>query len=273
MNKLVESPEQAKQDLAYCNALRELLFQLADDDFIIAFRGSEWLGLAPHIEADVAYSSITQNTMGHAYMFYQLLEELGVGNADIIAHDRMAEERRNGTYLEKRNGEGVYFEEPYYDWALAIVRNFFYETFKQIKLKAITASSYQPLANVATKALMEHPYHLAHWKLWVQQIQNSSKEAKNRIAQRVLEAWEEFADVLELGELAEDMVRYNLISMDEAALRQEWLAAIKATVLDTPTIPLGKKYGNGRNGEHSGDLQQALATLAEVYNQDKSASW
>ncbi|WP_420812925.1 Phenylacetic acid catabolic protein, partial [Peribacillus acanthi] len=57
--------------------LIELLYQLADDDFILAYRGSEWLGLAPHIEEDVAYSSINQDTMGHAVMFYRLLEELG----------------------------------------------------------------------------------------------------------------------------------------------------------------------------------------------------
>ncbi len=34
-------------------SLRELLYQLADDNFIHAFRGSEWLGLVPHIEEDV----------------------------------------------------------------------------------------------------------------------------------------------------------------------------------------------------------------------------
>ena len=41
-----------------------------------------WLGLVPHIEEDVAYSSITQNTMGHAAINYGLLEELGEGKLD-----------------------------------------------------------------------------------------------------------------------------------------------------------------------------------------------
>ena len=62
-----------------------LLFQLADDDFLYAYRGSEWLGLAPHIEEDVASSSISQDSMGHAAMFYKLLEELGEGNADAFS--------------------------------------------------------------------------------------------------------------------------------------------------------------------------------------------
>ena len=66
----------------YKEAITSLLFQLADDDFLYAFRGSEWLGLAPHIEEDVASSSISQDSMGHAAMYYKLLEDLGVGKAD-----------------------------------------------------------------------------------------------------------------------------------------------------------------------------------------------
>ena len=66
----------------YKKALIELLFQLADDDFLFAYRGSEWLGLAPHIEEDVASSSISQDSMGHVAIFYKLLEELGAGKAD-----------------------------------------------------------------------------------------------------------------------------------------------------------------------------------------------
>ena len=55
---------------------------------------SEWLGLAPHIEEDVASSSISQDSMGHAAIFYKLLEELGEGNADALAHARPARKER-----------------------------------------------------------------------------------------------------------------------------------------------------------------------------------
>ncbi|WP_010097795.1 1,2-phenylacetyl-CoA epoxidase subunit PaaC [Ornithinibacillus scapharcae] len=273
MNPIVETAEQAKQNPEYLKALKELLYQLADDDLLISFRGAEWLGLAPHVEEDVAYSSITQNTMGHAVMYYNLLEELGDGKADDLAHGRKVEERRNGTYLEKRNGEGKYLEDPYYDWALAVVRNFFYETFKKTKLEAIANSSYQPLAYVARKVLMEHPYHLAHWKLWIQQLQSSTEEAKNKIKQRVLEAWEEFGDVLELGTLATDMRKHHLITIGEEELLDRWQKEITEVLLDVPNATLGKRYGSGRNGEHTADLVQALDTLAEVYNSDKSAAW
>ncbi|HHP3706416.1 TPA: Phenylacetic acid catabolic protein, partial [Shigella sonnei] len=100
----VETVEQAKQNQEYVQALADLLFQLADDDFILAYRGSEWLGLAPHIEEDVAFSSMSQDMMGHAVMFYEMLEALGLGKADDIAQLREAKDFRNAILVERKNG-------------------------------------------------------------------------------------------------------------------------------------------------------------------------
>lgn len=270
--KVIETAEHAKQDASYLKALTELLYQLADDDFIISFRGSEWLGLAPHIEEDVAYSSITQNTMGHAFLYYRLLEELGEGKADILAHERPAPERRNAVYFEKKNGEGSYDGEPYYDWALAVVRQFIYETFKKVKLKAITSSSYKPLAATAQKVLTEQTYHLAHWTLWMQQLQNSTEEAKTRIRSRLEEAWQACGDVLSLGPDSQNLEQFGLIS-GEDFLKRQWLQAVAETIKPLQESMLDEKSGSGRSGEHTGDLNQALETLTEVYDSDRSAVW
>ncbi|MFD2923081.1 1,2-phenylacetyl-CoA epoxidase subunit PaaC [Halobacillus naozhouensis] len=270
--KSIETADQAKQDTSYYQALTELLYQLADDDFIISFRGSEWLGLAPHIEEDVAFSSITQNTMGHAFLYYQLLEELGEGEVDVLAHERPPEQRRNASYFEKRNGEGSYMGEPRYDWALTVVRQFLYETMKKVKLEAAVKSSYQPLANTAQKVLMEQPYHLAHWKMWMQQLQASTEEAKTKIYSRLEEAWSEGQDILELGPQAQELEHHQLIA-GEDYLRNQWLKEVQATIKTPPASPLGKKFGSGRSGEHTPDLEQALQTLAEVYDSDRNAVW
>ncbi|WP_240374744.1 1,2-phenylacetyl-CoA epoxidase subunit PaaC [Bacillus piscicola] len=269
---LVETPAEAQKNQSYYNALVELLYQFADDDFIVSFRGSEWLGLAPHIEEDVAFSSITQNTMGHAFLFYQLLEDLGEGSADSLAHDRSASERRNAVYFEKVNGKGTYVEEPYYDWALTVVRQFLYETFKKVKLQAASRSSYEPLAHTAQKILMEQPYHLAHWKMWITQLHGATEEARMRIHSRLEEAWREILDALELGPLAEEMERQKLIKK-EKDLQEEWQQSVEETLGFLPNIPLGKNLGNGRAKQHTKDLEQALATLTEVYVSDREAVW
>ena len=50
----------------------ELLLELADDELILGWRNSEWTGIAPFLEEDVAFSSIAQNEIGHARALYQL---------------------------------------------------------------------------------------------------------------------------------------------------------------------------------------------------------
>jgi ring-1,2-phenylacetyl-CoA epoxidase subunit PaaC len=62
----------------------------------------------------------------------------------------------------------------------------------------------------------------------------------------------------------------------EAQLRAEWLKQtqnIFAQIgLDWPGEP-GSPAQRGRAGEHTADLDQALATLSEVYRIDPAASW
>src|SRR5947199_185332 len=51
---------------------------MADDEFIIGFSDSEWTGIAPILEEDVAISSLAQDELGHAQALYRLLAELRV---------------------------------------------------------------------------------------------------------------------------------------------------------------------------------------------------
>ncbi|MGE7590716.1 1,2-phenylacetyl-CoA epoxidase subunit PaaC [Peribacillus sp. NPDC101480] len=257
-------------------AIKELLLQLADDDFIHSYRGAEWLGLAPHIEEDVASASISQDTMGHAAIYYKLLEELGEGDADKLAHDRPAKERRNAIILELVNGPGYYMKDPDYDWAFAVVRNYFYTQAKAIKVQSLHSSSYEPLAEVAQKVQMELYYHLMHWKTWFVQLLGSGHlEAVSRMKAAIGKTMPNFAGVFSLGQYGEEMVELGLIE-GEAVLQKKWIEAITPifeSVGLATTIQIGMARGDGRNGQHTEDLEKALETLSEVYASDKAASW
>jgi len=63
--------------------VNELLLGLADDELIIGWRDSEWTGIAPMLEEDVAFSSIAQNEIGHARAVYELLSD----DADALAFE------------------------------------------------------------------------------------------------------------------------------------------------------------------------------------------
>lgn len=252
-----------------------LLYQLADDDFLYAYRNSEWLGLAPHIEEDVASSSISQDSMGHAAMFYRLLEELGEGDADALAHARPSNERKNCILVERVNGPGNYMIDAQYDWAYAVVRNYLYTSAKKIKMQSLKQSSYQPLAEVAVKVDMEIHYHLLHWKTWFVQLLSSTEEAKERMEAAFEKVINDFADVFSFGKEEEQIVAAQLIEK-ESILKQKWSAAI-GPVLESVGLTLPTHFGpgnlNGRNGEHTNELEEALEILAEVYNLDPAAAW
>ncbi|KOR84175.1 1,2-phenylacetyl-CoA epoxidase subunit PaaC [Peribacillus frigoritolerans] len=257
-------------------AIKELLLQLADDDFIHSYRGAEWLGLAPHIEEDVASASISQDTMGHAAIYYKLLDELGEGDADKLAHDRPAKERRNAIILELVNGPGHYMKDPDYDWAFAVVRNYFYTQAKAIKVQSLHSCSYEPLAEVAQKVQMELYYHLMHWKTWFVQLLGSGHlEAVSRMEAAIGKTMPDFAGVFSLGQYGEEMVEIGLIE-GEADLQKKWIEAITPifeSVGLATSIEIGMARGDGRNGQHTEDLEKALKTLSEVYAMDKAASW
>lgn len=257
------------------NALKALLFQLADDDFLISYRGSEWLGLVPHIEEDVASSSITQDTMGHAAMFYQLLEGIDAGKADDLAHLRPSEERRNSVLSERVNGEGYYMDTPKYDWAYAVVRNYFYTQAKKVKIDSLRNSSYGPLKDIAVKMNMEIYYHLLHWKMWFEQLLSSTDDAKQRMNKAIDLVVGDFGDMFSYGNDKEAIESFDFIAKEQE-LKDAWKAAVlpvfEKVGIDFPTIPETPEK-NGRNGEHTKDLDEAISTLSEVYRIDLAANW
>ncbi|WP_409305860.1 1,2-phenylacetyl-CoA epoxidase subunit PaaC [Peribacillus sp. SCS-155] len=271
----IKTAHLATQDPSYHQALTELLYQLADDDFIHSYRGSEWLGLAPHIEEDVAFSSINQDTMGHAAIYYQLLEELGEGNADFLAHARTGPQRRNATILELANGTGTYLEEPRYDWAFTVVRHYFYDLYKKTKLESLKNSSYEPLAQAAVKINTEQFYHLMHWSTWFKQLTTADGEPRQRMIASIQRVWKELGGLLTLGSFEREMVSHRLIE-NEVLLQERFLSKM-GSIFESLGLripgPIGMESGNGRIGEHTADLAEALATLSEVYNMDQKAVW
>ncbi|RDU35789.1 phenylacetate-CoA oxygenase subunit PaaI [Neobacillus piezotolerans] len=259
----------------YREALAELLYQLADDDFIVAYRGSEWLGLAPHIEEDVAFSSISQDTMGHAAIFYKLLEELGEGNLDDLAHGRPARDRKNAILLELANGTGTYLNEPRYDWAFAVVRHYFYTVAKRIKMASLMRSSYIPLAEAAARVNVELYYHQLHWKTWFTQLMGAGGEAGQRMEAAMAKVFAGFGDVLSQGSRETEFTHHGLIQGSKE-ITEQWIEGM-APVFSQLGASLPSEFGisenSGRNGDHTQDLEDALSILSEVYRFDPAAGW
>jgi ring-1,2-phenylacetyl-CoA epoxidase subunit PaaC len=249
-------------------ALVGLLLQLADDELVLGHRDSEWLGLAPHIEEDVAFSSIAQDEVGHATLFYRLLEELGEGRADDLAFLRPAAARRNAVLLERPNGQGTYLKEPRFDWAFTIVRHFCYDLFDQVRLEALAACAHQPLAQAAVKIRREEHYHLLHHRSWFRRLAQGTPEAQARLAAAIAKVWPEVGGLPEGWEAA---VAAGVVPPVD--LRGEWLRRMEKEWAEAGLIWPGEPPAGPVRAAHTPDLHELVGTMAEVYRSDPAAAW
>ena len=164
----------------------DLLLELADDELILGWRDSEWTGIAPTIEEDVAFSSIAQNEIGHARALYELAAaELGT-TADELAFDRRPEEYRCAPLVQLRRLE----------WARTIARHFLYETADALRLEALKASDDAELAGVAAKIDREEAYHRMHAEMWIDRLL-ASEEGRARLNEAMDELWPHALGVLD----------------------------------------------------------------------------
>jgi ring-1,2-phenylacetyl-CoA epoxidase subunit PaaC len=164
------------------------LLAIADDELILGWRDSEWTGIAPSLEEDVAFSSIAQNEIGHARALYELAaRELGT-TADELAFDRDPSEYRSSQLVERRR----------MDWADTIARHYLYETADQIRLAALKESDDAEIAGLAAKMDREEQYHRLHANMWAERLKDEP-----RFRQALEELWPYALGVLAPDQRAE----------------------------------------------------------------------
>ena len=168
------------------------LIELADDELILGWRDSEWTGIAPVLEEDVAFSSIAQNEIGHARALYELAAgELGT-TADGLAFDRRPAEYACAPLVELRLVP---------DWARTIARRVLYEAADELRIEALKTSADPELAGLAAKIDREEAYHRMHAQMWAERL---AREPRYEAA--VEELWPYALGVLE-PELRTELAR------------------------------------------------------------------
>jgi ring-1,2-phenylacetyl-CoA epoxidase subunit PaaC len=184
--------------LRHVSERAQQLLEIADDELILGWRNSEWTGIAPYLEEDVAFSSIAQNEIGHARALYELAaRDLGT-TADELAFDRRPDEYRCSAFVELRFVP---------DWAKTIARHYLYEQADEERIKALMASDDAEVAGLAAKIDREETYHRMHAQMWYERLQDEPRfvaaleELRPLVGQRAEHTpefaalWEEMTEV------------------------------------------------------------------------------
>jgi ring-1,2-phenylacetyl-CoA epoxidase subunit PaaC len=213
----------------------DFLLELADDELVLGWRNSEWTGIAPFLEEDVAFSSIAQTEIGHARAWYELAaEELGT-DADALAFDREADEYRCSPLVELRLVP---------DWAGTIARHWLYETADTIRIEALKGSDDSRISSLAEKIDREESYHRIHAQMWAERLGDD-----HRFREAVEELWPYAAALL-------------------PPEQRSTLATTVSRKIPSNSLLLGKE-----RGQHSDDFAPLWEEMTMVRRSVPGATW
>jgi ring-1,2-phenylacetyl-CoA epoxidase subunit PaaC len=248
-------------------ATTELLLALADDDFVLGFSDSEWTGIAPHLEEDVAMSSLAQDELGHAAAYYGLLASLTDGNADRIAYDRPAAAFHHSRLVDHGRG----------DWARTMTRRWLYDTANAVRLEALAGSAWRPLAELVVKVRREETYHLLHGEAWLERLARAEGEPRRRVLDALELVGPDAPSVLAPLPMEAALLQAGILPVPGAELLDRWSARIGPVLarlgLALPqAAPAALDPAQARSG-HGSDFTALYTAFESVRGLDREATW
>ncbi|WP_123537532.1 1,2-phenylacetyl-CoA epoxidase subunit PaaC [Halosimplex salinum] len=247
-------------------AAESLLFRLADDEFVIAERYTEWQVVAPTLESDLALSNIAQDELGHARVWFDALGELGYSERDLV-WERDPGAFRHSTLVELPFAEG--------DWADPILRGYLYDVAEDLRLDAVAGSDVRELVDPVEKIRSEEEYHLEHAQNWLERLCDDDagrervQSAADRLVPHALTLWVP-------GPAASAIDSSGLRGESLDATRRQWLDTVASFLEslgltvpldpgDDPTESLPDSVGS--DGNHTDHWPRLHDELTETYRE------
>lgn len=247
------------------SAVRNVLLAFADDEHLMGQQHTEWIGVAPTLEEDLAFSSIGQDELGHAVMLYELVLELDGTEPtdaaiDALAYHRPAEDYRSSAFTEYSTQ----------DWAETLVRHWIYDAAEELRWSLVENSSSPSLAEVAARAGREEVYHRLHADALLDQLL-----ADPAARDRIVEAAEVIVPLIpslltppdgEGEAIAAGVLGGSIVEVAEPLrLRIEERFAISVDRIEP-----GAVGGRTKRSDPFGPL---MSRMREVFEYDLAASW
>ena len=251
-------------------AVEALLYRLADDEFVIADRYTDWQVHAPTIESDIAIANIAQDELGHARLWYDLLEDFGYTEPDLI-WERDPDAFRHSTLCELPFAEG--------DWADAIVRSYLYDEAEHLRLGALKESSSPRIRDRIGKVTSEEDYHREHAENWLRRLAGGD-EGRERVQEAVDRLFPYALGLFEpVDEVEDDIDDLGLRTRPLEDMRAEWVETVTDTLtsigidVEGPRVEGGRVAKEdlpehvGRDGDHTEHWRTQFDEITNTYRE------
>jgi ring-1,2-phenylacetyl-CoA epoxidase subunit PaaC len=246
----------------------QLLLSIADDKFILGHRNADWTGLAPILEEDIAFSSLSQDEIAHASALYQMVADIQDTKADTLAFGRRPDEYRCAQIVELSDE---------FNWAIAIGRNFFCDHFDFLRLARLAQSRYTPVAKLSARLAAEEQIHVEHVDSWLSRLGRGGEQAHGRM-QEALHTLEPLAVMLfEPTDGLDLLEAEGIYPQTEPSMFDRWSTDLGRVARDAGFTlalrPAAAAGVGGRHGKHREAFLPLLDELTEVYRIEPEAAW
>jgi ring-1,2-phenylacetyl-CoA epoxidase subunit PaaC len=259
-------------------AFGQLLLAIADDKLVLGHRNSDWTGLAPILEEDIAFSSIAQDEMAHAQALYELAAtRLGRAEggasprppaADRLAFGRDAAAYRCASIVEVPDD---------FEWAVAIVRQFFCDHFDRARLARLARSSDAEVAALARRLGAEEAVHVEHVDAWIRRLGRAGGDAAARVQSALDRLAPHAAMLFEPVEGQARLESSGAYPVRPEATFEAWRDELTAVARDAglrlALRPPDPKAIGGRRGAHTPALRELLDEMGAVHRLEPDAAW
>jgi ring-1,2-phenylacetyl-CoA epoxidase subunit PaaC len=268
------------------NQLINYTLHLADNALILGQRNAEWTGHGPVLEQDIAISNIALDLIGQARNFYQYAAKLinqsthqllkpsysspfGGGREEVSTEDTLAYLRneadfKNCLLVELKKG----------DWAVTVLRQFFFSTYQFYLYQQLQKSTDTILAAIAEKSLKEVTYHLRWSAEWVIRLGDGTPESNQRITNALHDLWP-YTGELTANAAYETALAADGIAVDLDIVKELWMNKIKE-VLEEATLKMPRKQWmqtGGKEGRHTEHLGYILAEMQYLQRTYPGVEW
>lgn len=245
----------------------EFLCRMGDNTLVLGHRVSEWCGVAPALEEDIALANTALDLIGQTQMWLGLAGEVeGAGRrADDLAMLRDVWDFRNALLVEQPNG----------DFGQTMMRQFLFDAWHVAMLDALQQSSEPRVAEIAAKAAKEAAYHVDRSGDTVIRLGDGTSESHRRMQAALDLLWPYVGELFVADDIDTAMTKTG-IAPDLAALRAAFDERVKDVMAQaTLTIPddnFAHKGGKSgfRHSEHLGHMLTEMQWLQRAY---PGASW
>ncbi|SMX42610.1 1,2-phenylacetyl-CoA epoxidase subunit PaaC [Octadecabacter ascidiaceicola] len=247
--------------------LFEFLLRQGDNVLVLGHRTSEWCGVAPALEEDIALTNTALDLIGQTQLWLGYAGEVeGKGrSANDLAFLRDVYDFRNVLMLEVPNE----------DFGRTLMRQFLFDAFQVPWLTALCASSNQNVADIAAKSVKEAIYHLDRSTETVIALGDGTEESNARMQSALDYLWPYVGELFGEDDVDKAMHEAGVAPMP-ATLRGDWETTVNSTLSQAClTLPDSKfAHSGGRTGfRHTEHLGHMLATMQTLQRSYPGAAW